>query len=728
MATLQTSGPISFGQIAEEFRPGYTGPVALTAFYRDGMFVPGGNDVPGQAEQQQITAMGITSNTPNQDADRNQQYLVSLGRDFSTVNQEMSEAGTVNLPLTFVEGGNPLGVSGVTLGNLPVAVSGSGNDTNGSFDLAENSPVVGDRAVTIEVSTQAFGSTEVETITQSGTWTPRFPGRAFTIYVVGAGGGGAAAVGEPLRVLSNGSVISGFNYAAATGGGSGGVVSRHFPGGLTSAEIRTGAGGAGGRANGIGDVSIGSAGTSTRVSWGTNQRIIAIGGNGGNGVSVGVPGSAAFGANTRNSSGGDVNLPSTGTGDVIARSILGDNVNNGGSIDFPFTVPGVNVSGTGGQSNPSGNASNGNSPGGGGGAGKIITDNLGDTVSGGNGSDGIVYVVYEGGGTIVQMRNVSSNWSGRLTLSTPSGSTSLADSPVSIEEGQEWTLSSDTLYSLFVANTNSYPITINGVSVSGNFGLGNLETHQPPGNYDWTVTGTSTVTGLPTFSLNLDADNTGTFTNPVTGTFTANITAAGAIAEIRNAVIAEYPALTVGAVQTGNQALTFTIDTGQTGNLNATLLCVENEARGVDCSINSMFITGNEMEQASIYSVRDYLNRETLVFTHVPTQALPNRLDSVLREISTSITNMTETPVNFNANVSGNSIIITAVSNAEIVGLWSVSSNHFDGTGNIAFGTAAEVREGLDAQTNLNSTIPTTGAIATDNFYGTRRLTDRERS
>ena len=89
---------------------------------------------------------------------------------------------------------------------------------------------------------------------------------------------------------------------------------------------------------------------------------------------------------------------------------------------------------------------------------------------------------------------------------------------------------------------------------------------------------------------------------------------------------------------------------------------------------------------------------------------------------------MTETPVNFNANVSGNSIIITAVSNAEIVGLWSVSSNHFDGTGNIAFGTAAEVREGLDAQTNLNSTIPTTGAIATDNFYGTRRLTDRERS
>ena len=723
MATLQNNGPISFADIANEFRPGYRGPIDITDYYRDGQFVPGSGAITGVAERQQIRATGTVSNTPNPGADRNQQYQITIGSGFDTSPEEISEAGVVNLPLTFVEGGTPLGNSGVTLGSIPVGVSGSGNDTMGSFDISENSPVASDRAVTIEVSTQTFPSTEVETITESGTWTPRFPGRPFTMYAVGGGGGGGAAIGGIFVDILNLAAV------AATGGGAGGVVSRHFPSGLSSAEIEIGTGGtSGGEVTVPGSLDSARDGDDTVVTIGPNDKINASGASRGYGAASQISGDTVLGAwDFLLSSGGDVNISPVGTADLITGPIEASRVGNGASINFPFTIQGVTVDGSGGAGGFRRHGGDGNFPGAGGGG--SINTRPGGSALGGNGANGVVYVVYSNTETIVQMRNVSSNWSGRLTLRTSAGSTTLADDPISLTAGQEWTLTSDTLYSLFVANTNSYPVSVNGVAVTANFGLGDLDTHAPAGDYSWSVTGMRTVTNLPTFNLNLDSGGAGVFTSTVSGTFSSSIGATAAASEVRAAIVAEYPSLSVSAVTTDSSSnAVFTIDTGQTTNLNATLACTMGDAIGVECAINPMFIVGNTMQVASTYTVRDYQNREFTSFSHNPSSTAPNNLAYVLGVIRTSITDMTETPVNFNATVSGSSLILSATTNATVPGLWSISSNHGDGTGNIQFGTAARTTQGRNAEPNLNSTIPTTGAIDTDNFYGTRRLTPEERS
>ena len=102
MATLQNNGPISFADIANEFRPGYRGPIDITDYYRDGQFVPGSGAITGVAERQQIRATGTVSNTPNPGADRNQQYQIIVGSGFDTIPEEISEAGVVNLSLIHI--------------------------------------------------------------------------------------------------------------------------------------------------------------------------------------------------------------------------------------------------------------------------------------------------------------------------------------------------------------------------------------------------------------------------------------------------------------------------------------------------------------------------------------------------------------------------------------------------------------------------------------------------
>ena len=134
------------------------------------------------------------------------------------------------------------------------------------------------------------------------------------------------------------------------------------------------------------------------------------------------------------------------------------------------------------------------------------------------------------------------------------------------------------------------------------------------------------------------------------------------------------------------------------------------------------------MQLASTYTVRDYQSREFTSFSHNPSASAPNNLAHVLGMIRTTVNSMTETPVNFNATLSGSSLIFTATTSAAVPGLWSITANHNGGTGNIQFGEATRTTPGVDPEPNLNSTIPTTGAIDTDNFYGTRRLTPEERS
>ena len=734
--TLQTSGPISLEDIVAEFRPGYSGVSSIDEYYRNGAYVP--SNISGITDVQTLFGSGNVSNTPNQGADRNQVYELSMGPDFSTSPLNVSESGSVNLP------GSATLYSGVQLATFEISVSGSGSTATGAYQLTDS---FGNVAATITVAA-ASQTPEVDYITSNdSSWTPRFTDRSFTVYAIGGGGSGGAANTDSGR------------EKVSSGGGAGGTAVRTYPAG-TVGSISIGAGGTGATAVYNSAGTVGKVGGDT--TFNPNSGTTIVGGGGGRGGASGNDGGSwgySLGATGGSGSGGTSNYTGGGT---QSWNLGSDHsaATGGGSVNFGLggDLEGVPVQGSGGphfsasggaptlptgitttstrtfrggpgvqhSSGSAGSAIAGALYGAGGGS----ASSEGGTATSAAGAQGVVIIVYANPVSTATLTNISSEWVGRFTLSAPTATATEPLGSVSLFSGQSWSFSVNPLYRVDVSNTSGRTVVVNGDTIT-NFNSVSIDNYQSDGAYSWALTTTIPVDTLPTFSINLDTAGMGVFTNVVSGTFSANLNSTQALGEVRAAILAAYPTLTdtIGSVSNN----TLLVDTEQTGNLNASFTCVANDGRDVMCSIDSAFVSGNVMIPGSSYGLFDYASREITSFTHNPGSGVPNNIAYVLGQFETAVDSNTETPVDYTAQVSNNNLVLTSTTQATVNGTWSVVVDHGNGTGNIAFGTSGTNTSGTAARTTvgrtagtLNSTIPTSGAISFEDFYGTRRLTAEE--
>ena len=753
---LPNTGPISLDDIVEEFRPGYSGTSNIEEYYRGGTYVP--SEITGRTEVQQINSSGSVSNTPNPGADRNQQYQLRINPGFSTSPLDVSQSGSQTIPFGFTSLTNE-----VIARSIAVTLAGSGGTDAGVFNLEDDDRSgVTAAQVTVSAVTTA-GTPQVDFITASNaSWTPRFSDRGYTAYAVGGGGsGGAHSTDRDREKVSSGGAAGGTavrRYPAGTTAaitiGTGGTavsasgdqgVSSGFSGGNTvfnpsSGTTITGGGGErgyGGRQNSAGTTVIGDGSTATTPFTGWGFASASRGGTGTGGEENyeggGAPGFNIGGDGSAASGGGSPNFGLGGGGDGSVISAGG--FAQGATTPAP-TLPAAfptdssrTWQGGAGQQHSSGGPVTGRTGGlYGAGGGSGTTE--GPLATSGAGAQGVVVIVYDDPVATASITSVHADWSGQVQLSTSGGaSTSTLNQAINLFSDESWTLSANTLYNIQGTNTDdSLDISLNGVLLNS-AGIGTIVArYLMAGAYAWTTSYTRTLTTFPTFSVNLDTGGTGVFANAVTGTFSANQDASQAANQVRSAILAEYPALTIGAVSGGTDSdAIFTIDTGQTGNLNATFACTAGDALNVMCNINSTFVVGNTNIPGSSYTVFDYEGREVHNFTHNPGPSVPNNIGFVLDSIETAVDANTETPVNFNAARSGNNLVFTATSEAAVSGLWSIIADHSaTGTGNIAFGTATRTTVGRAPNANFNNTIPTDGTITFEDFYGTRRLTAAE--
>ena len=112
-------------------------------------------------------------------------------------------------------------------------------------------------------------------------------------------------------------------------------------------------------------------------------------------------------------------------------------------------------------------------------------------------------------------------------------------------------------------------------------------------------------------------------------------------------------------------------------------------------------------------------------------------LSSVVTQINNAINSFDESPpTNYSGVISANgeNIVMTSGTNATVAGNWTVTVEHGVGAGDIAFGStdgdtsgnAARTQPGVSSNADLNSTIPESGTISLEDFYGTRALTEAE--
>ena len=733
---LQTSGPISLEDVVAEFRPGYSGVSSLAEYYRNGAHVP--SSISGITDVQTIFGSGTVSNTPNQGADRNQVYELSMGADFSSAPLDVSESGSVNLP------GSATLYPDVQLATFEISVSGSGSTAAGAYQLTDS---FGSVAATVTV-TAVSQTPEVDYIASSdSSWTPRFTNRGFTVYAIGAGGSGGAANTDAGR------------EKVSSGGGAGGTAVRAYPAG-TTANISIGTGGTGVTAVYNSAGTVGKVGGST--TFNPNSGTTIVGGGGGRGGASGNDGGSwgySLGATGGSGSGGTSNYTgggtqswnlgsdhsgATGGGSVnfgLGGSLEGDPVQGSGGPHFsdpggaPTLPTGITTTSTrtfrGGAGVQHSSGSAGSAlPGALYGAGGGSASSEGGTATSAAGANGVVIIVYDNPDATATLTNISSEWVGRFTLSSPSTSATEPLGSVPLFSGENWSFSVEPLYRVDVSNLSGNTVVVNGDTIT-NFNSVSIDNYQPDGAYSWTLTTTVPVDTLPTFSINLDTGGMGVFTNVVSGTFSANLNSTQALGEVRAAILAAYPSLTdtIGDV-TNNTLL---VDTEQTGNLNASFTCVANDGRDVMCSIDSAFVSGNIMVPGSSYGLFDYANREITSFTHNPGAGVPNNLAYVLGQFETAVDGNIETPVDFTAQVSNNNLVLTATTQATVGAAWRVVVDHGNGTGNIQFGSSSGNTSGNAARTTvgrtagtLNSSVPTSGAITLEDFYGTRRLTAGE--
>ena len=339
MATLQNSGPISLRDIANEFRPGFSGSVSIEDYYRDGQFVPGSDDLPGVSEIQQVTATGFVSNTPNPGADRNQQYLATVAAGFSSADRTFSVAGSTPYP---VASGTPA-AEGVTLESGTGRINITNNSSGTLTDAFDGSVIV---QITVAETTEPTRTIEV--IKESTIdWTPMLPGRPFTAYVIGAGGSGGAMSSDAGR------------EKVSSGGGAGGVAIRRFENSAASASIVVGLGGQSVSASGGGSTVAGFDGGASTLTVGN---LVVTGQGGGRGFAGRHTTAAPSGINSsQTGSWGDApaSIPGSGVnGDTNFTGGFGPGIPNnvgrdgsgatgGGSVNFGNGVvaPGVSLNG-----------------------------------------------------------------------------------------------------------------------------------------------------------------------------------------------------------------------------------------------------------------------------------------------------------------------------------------------------------------------------------------------
>ena len=291
-------------------------------------------------------------------------------------------------------------------------------------------------------------------------------------------------------------------------------------------------------------------------------------------------------------------------------------------------------------------------------------------------------------------------------------------------------------------NTNDYPVTVNGTSVAANTPFASrvlfADSLSTP-SVTARVQANVDVTSAPTFSLDLDTDDTVFTAAPITGTFPVNSLGMNALGTVRDAVISalgNFPGIEeadVSAITQSGGFFSFTINTNQNTDLNGQFTCTANQGRNVTCRFNSEFQSGNLMVPSTSITVRDPEGTQVTSFSASSNQTL----SSIVTQINNAINAFDESPpTNYSSVISadGENIIMTSGTNATVAGSWTATVDHGIGAGDIAFGAtdgdtsgnAARTQPGIATNSNLNSSIPTTGTISLEDFYGTRALTEAE--
>ena len=158
------------------------------------------------------------------------------------------------------------------------------------------------------------------------------------------------------------------------------------------------------------------------------------------------------------------------------------------------------------------------------------------------------------------------------------------------------------------------------------------------------------------------------------------------------------------------------IDTGQTVNIAQTLILTRNDG---SLSLNRL-LAQNGTGVGSSYTLVDYTGTERAAFSASSGETLA----SVLGRMETAIDDNTETPIDFMAQVSGGSLILTGQAVGSLnpgmpsTAMWRATVDHGTGSGDISITGLTRNTTGRDDLSNINTNVPTAGAIEFDNFYG----------
>ena len=163
---------------------------------------------------------------------------------------------------------------------------------------------------------------------------------------------------------------------------------------------------------------------------------------------------------------------------------------------------------------------------------------------------------------------------------------------------------------------------------------------------------------------------------------------------------------------------TITVDLGTSQNIETMLTVTQNGGSNTAPTLSATDgVPGSGGGGVlSTYTVRDHEGSVVSSFTKSVASDTDNDLADVLSSVISIINTNTQTPMDFTAVVSNNSIVITASSVGAVAGVWMITAEHSTGDGDIEFGSTTITQEGLNVGTN--GSIPTSGPISTANFYG----------
>ena len=123
------------------------------------------------------------------------------------------------------------------------------------------------------------------------------------------------------------------------------------------------------------------------------------------------------------------------------------------------------------------------------------------------------------------------------------------------------------------------------------------------------------------------------------------------------------------------------LDTNQLQNIDGTVMVTVGAGTNVDVTLDSSFQDGAAMVFNSTITLRDESGTEVISISRGGGASLSD----ILAELKGFVDSNTETPIDFQADVSGNNLVMTAQEAGYIYDTWTIDVDHHGGDGNIAF-------------------------------------------